>query len=206
MGVPLPPADLPRQPAPTPIVRFLSTRAGRAPPDRGHGADPRRGGQPRRPPEARGRAGAQARRDALTEARQEREVTIDWLDPATPKALRLALQKGEYHILHFVGHSGYVDEADATRAAGAGACSSSRTRITAPRRCPMPSWSTCSATRTRCGWWSSTRARAPGPASWTRSPGSPPRSWRSASRRSWRCSSRSRTRLRSRSPRSSTSR
>ena len=47
----------------TPIVRFLSTRCpGRASPDRGYGADPRRGRQPRRAAEARGRAGAQARR------------------------------------------------------------------------------------------------------------------------------------------------
>ena len=47
-------------------------------------------------------------------------MTIDWLDPATPKALRLALQKGEYHILHFVGHSGYVVESDAAHGGGGG--------------------------------------------------------------------------------------
>ena len=58
--------------------------------------------------------------DALGKARQDREVTIDWLDPATPKALRLALQKGDYHILHFVGHSGYVAASDAAHGGGGG--------------------------------------------------------------------------------------
>ncbi len=45
---------------------------------------------------------------ALEKARQNREVTVDWLEPATPKALRLKLQEGDYHILHFIGHSGYT--------------------------------------------------------------------------------------------------
>ena len=48
---------------------------------------------------------------------------------------------GDYHILHFVGHSGYVTESDSRTAAGVAVCSSSRTRTAAPRRSPMPSWS-----------------------------------------------------------------
>ena len=56
--------------------------------------------------------------DALVKARQDREVTIDWLDPATPKALRLALQKGDYHILHFVGHSGYTGDSETSDGGG----------------------------------------------------------------------------------------
>ncbi len=60
--------------------------------------------------------------DALAKVRQTREVNITWLDPATPKALRQALQHGDYHILHFVGHSGFTgDEAAAVQAVtGAG--------------------------------------------------------------------------------------
>ena len=61
VGVPVPPADVPRQPAEDADRAVPEHRcAGRAPPDRGHRADPRCGRQPRRPAEARGRAGAQA--------------------------------------------------------------------------------------------------------------------------------------------------
>ncbi len=45
-------------------------------------------------------------------------MTVDWLDPATPKALRLKLQEGDYHILHFVGHSGYVEDAEGADGGG----------------------------------------------------------------------------------------
>ena len=55
---------------------------------------------------------------ALAKARQNREVTVDWLDPATPKALRLKLQEGDYHILHFVGHSGYVEDSEGADGGG----------------------------------------------------------------------------------------
>jgi hypothetical protein len=55
--------------------------------------------------------------DALAKVRETRPVNITWLDPATPKALRQALQQGDYHILHFVGHSGFTgDEKEAAEA------------------------------------------------------------------------------------------
>ena len=105
----------------TPIVRFLSTHAPVAP--RRIEDTVRILGVVASPDGLPKLEVAQERKrvdDALAKARQDREVTIDWLDPATPKALRLALQKGEYHILHFVGHSGYVDETDAAHGGGGG--------------------------------------------------------------------------------------
>ena len=105
----------------TPIVRFLSTHAPVAP--RRIEDTVRILGVVASPDGLPKLEVAQERKrvdDALGKARQDREVTIDWLDPATPKALRLALQKGEYHILHFVGHSGYVAESDATHGGGGG--------------------------------------------------------------------------------------
>ena len=35
-------------------------------------------------------------------------IELDWLDPATPRALRHALRDGNYHILHYVGHSAFT--------------------------------------------------------------------------------------------------
>jgi peptidoglycan hydrolase-like protein with peptidoglycan-binding domain/CHAT domain-containing protein len=35
-------------------------------------------------------------------------VELDWLDPATPRALRHALRDGNYHVLHYVGHSAFT--------------------------------------------------------------------------------------------------
>ena len=46
---------------------------------------------------------------ALAKVRKDRGVDVDWLDPATPRRLRQTLQEGNYHILHFVGHSEYRD-------------------------------------------------------------------------------------------------
>ena len=51
--------------------------------------------------------------DALAKVRETRDVKITWLDPATKRELRLALQKGDYHILHFVGHSGFTGDEEA---------------------------------------------------------------------------------------------
>src|SRR5262245_49863741 len=50
---------------------------------------------------------------ALAKVRQTREVNVKWLDPATPQALLEALQTGDYHILHFVGHSGFTGDEEA---------------------------------------------------------------------------------------------
>ena len=105
----------------TPIVRFLSTHAPVAP--RRIENTVRILGVVASPDGLPKLDVAQERKrvdDALGKARQDREVTIDWLDPATRKELRLALQQGEYHILHFVGHSGYVAESDVAHGGGGG--------------------------------------------------------------------------------------
>ncbi len=39
-------------------------------------------------------------------------VELDWLDPATPRALRHALRDGNYHVLHYVGHSAFTANGD----------------------------------------------------------------------------------------------
>jgi hypothetical protein len=51
--------------------------------------------------------------DALAKVRETRDVNVTWLDPATPSALLQALQTGDYHILHFVGHSGFTGDEEA---------------------------------------------------------------------------------------------
>lgn len=35
-------------------------------------------------------------------------VELDWLEPATPRRLRQALRDGNYHVLHYVGHSDFT--------------------------------------------------------------------------------------------------
>jgi hypothetical protein len=37
------------------------------------------------------------------------QVGLDWLEPASPKGLRLALRDGNYHVVHYVGHSDFTD-------------------------------------------------------------------------------------------------
>ena len=37
-------------------------------------------------------------------------VRLDWLEPASPKSLRLALRDGNYHVIHYVGHSDFTAE------------------------------------------------------------------------------------------------
>ena len=39
-------------------------------------------------------------------------VTIDWLEPATPRSLRTALRDGDYHVLHYVGHSDFTGQGE----------------------------------------------------------------------------------------------
>jgi peptidoglycan hydrolase-like protein with peptidoglycan-binding domain len=39
-------------------------------------------------------------------------VQLDWLDPATPRGLQQALRDGNYHVLHYVGHSDFTAEGD----------------------------------------------------------------------------------------------
>ncbi|MET0578033.1 MAG: CHAT domain-containing protein [Ilumatobacteraceae bacterium] len=37
-------------------------------------------------------------------------VRLDWLEPATPRRLRQALRDGNYHVVHYVGHSAFTDD------------------------------------------------------------------------------------------------
>jgi peptidoglycan hydrolase-like protein with peptidoglycan-binding domain len=39
-------------------------------------------------------------------------IELDWLDPASPRALRHALRDGNYHVLHYVGHSAFTAEGE----------------------------------------------------------------------------------------------
>jgi peptidoglycan hydrolase-like protein with peptidoglycan-binding domain len=41
-------------------------------------------------------------------------IELDWLDPATPRALRHALRDGNYHVLHYVGHSAFTAGGEGT--------------------------------------------------------------------------------------------
>ena len=36
------------------------------------------------------------------------QVRLDWLEPASPRSLRLALRDGNYHAIHYVGHSDFT--------------------------------------------------------------------------------------------------
>ncbi len=36
------------------------------------------------------------------------QVTLDWLEPATPRGLREALRDGTYHVVHYVGHGDFT--------------------------------------------------------------------------------------------------
>ena len=47
------------------------------------------------------RAGARA-------GRRHGQVALDWLEPASPRSLRLALRDGTYHAIHYVGHSDFT--------------------------------------------------------------------------------------------------
>jgi len=49
---------------------------------------------------------------ALAEVVAIGRVQLDWLEPATPRALRQALRDGSYHVVHYVGHSDFTDEGD----------------------------------------------------------------------------------------------
>src|SRR6476646_1471040 len=40
------------------------------------------------------------------------QVRLDWLEPASPRSLRLALRDGNYHAVHYVGHSDFTAAGD----------------------------------------------------------------------------------------------
>ena len=45
---------------------------------------------------------------AVAEVVASRRVTLDWLEPATPRRLREVLRDGSYHVLHYVGHGDFT--------------------------------------------------------------------------------------------------
>ncbi len=47
---------------------------------------------------------------ALAPVQEAGQVRLDWLEPASPKSLRLALRDGNYHVIHYVGHSDFTSE------------------------------------------------------------------------------------------------
>ncbi|HEU4840291.1 MAG TPA: CHAT domain-containing protein, partial [Ilumatobacteraceae bacterium] len=47
---------------------------------------------------------------ALAHVQEAGQVRLDWLEPASPKSLRLALRDGNYHVIHYVGHSDFTSE------------------------------------------------------------------------------------------------
>ncbi len=49
---------------------------------------------------------------ALQKVRDLGRVELEWLEPATPRTLREALRDGQYHVLHYVGHSAFTDTGD----------------------------------------------------------------------------------------------
>jgi peptidoglycan hydrolase-like protein with peptidoglycan-binding domain len=49
---------------------------------------------------------------ALASVVQAGQVRLDWLEPASPRSLRLALRDGNYHAIHYVGHSDFTASGD----------------------------------------------------------------------------------------------
>ncbi len=45
---------------------------------------------------------------ALASVTATGQVQLDWLEPASPRSLRLALRDGNYHAIHYVGHSDFT--------------------------------------------------------------------------------------------------
>ena len=57
---------------------------------------------------ARRRGRAAAGRAGGGRGRRPGRVTLDWLEPATPRRLREVLRDGSYHVLHYVGHGDFT--------------------------------------------------------------------------------------------------
>jgi len=51
---------------------------------------------------------------ALADLIQQNQITIERVQPATLDALQRHLQKGQYHVFHFIGHGGIEPQADGT--------------------------------------------------------------------------------------------
>ena len=113
VGVPLPAAAVPGQPAAHAARAAARDRvAGRR----------RRRSTPRCASSASSPAPATSprwtsRRSAAASSRRRRgraagRVELDWLEPATPRGLRQALRDGNYHVLHYVGHSDFTADGE----------------------------------------------------------------------------------------------
>jgi hypothetical protein len=50
---------------------------------------------------------------ATKKVRESGRLELDWLKAATRKSLRETLRDGQYHVVHFVGHSDYTDDGGA---------------------------------------------------------------------------------------------
>jgi hypothetical protein len=94
----------------TPVVRYLET--GEPPdPERIEGAVRMLGiiASPRDLPTLDVESERARVEQAVATVKEQGLVTLDWLDPVSPRRLREALRDGSYHILHFVGHSDFSD-------------------------------------------------------------------------------------------------
>ena len=97
----------------TPIVRVLETGEHAEPPT--ISADVRILGVVSNPTDLAPLDVAGERRrveQALAPMTELGRVTLDWLDPATPRRLREVLRDGNYHVLHYIGHSDFSDEGE----------------------------------------------------------------------------------------------
>ena len=93
---------------------------------------------------------------AMTDVVARGLVTLDWLEPATPRRLREVLRDGTTTCC--------TTSATATSRPTARACCTSRPATTVPAATPSStatSWPACSPTRRRCASSCSTRATAP---------------------------------------------
>ncbi len=114
LGVPVRPPELPvdlrldaDRPLPRPATATPPDPDRPAAADPGHRQRPQRRGIDRRDPGA-----DQARRRALKPLIEAGSVAIDWLEEASLRALQRQLRRGDYHVLHYIGHGGYDHEAD----------------------------------------------------------------------------------------------
>ena len=49
---------------------------------------------------------------AIGDMREQGSVSLQWVQPATKRSLRAALRDGQYHIVHFIGHSDFTADGE----------------------------------------------------------------------------------------------
>ena len=72
-------------------------------------------------------------------------VTLDWLEPATPRRLREVLRDGSYHVLHYVGHGDFTPDGEGVLYLEGADDGPAATRSSTATSSPA-----CSPTRRRC--------------------------------------------------------